>query len=62
MEITRDDIETVAGPAERFTGQVFLDTIAVPSDQSRVNVSNVHTSRRARERRGTPIRTARRSM
>jgi quercetin dioxygenase-like cupin family protein len=48
MEITRGDIETVAGPAEWFTGQVFLDTVAVPSDQSRVNVSNVHFTPGAR--------------
>jgi quercetin dioxygenase-like cupin family protein len=48
MQITRNDIDTAAGPVEWFTGRVFIDTIAVPSDRSRVNVSSVHFSPGAR--------------
>jgi quercetin dioxygenase-like cupin family protein len=48
MQITRNDVETTTGPAERFTGQVFFDTVAVPLDRSRVNVSNVHFTPGAR--------------
>jgi quercetin dioxygenase-like cupin family protein len=48
MQITRDDVETVAGPPEWFTGHVFLDPVAVPSDRSRVNVSNVQFTPGAR--------------
>ena len=48
MQITRNDVETAAGPAEWFTGQVFLDTVAAPSDRSRVNASSVRFTPGAR--------------
>jgi quercetin dioxygenase-like cupin family protein len=48
MQITRNDVETTTGPTERFTGQVFFDTVAVPLDRSRVSVSNVHFTPGAR--------------
>lgn len=48
MQFTRNEVETAAGPAEWFTGQVFIDAVAVPSDHSRVNVSSVHFTPGAR--------------
>ena len=48
MEFTRNDVETAAGPVEWFTGNVYIDAVAVPSDRSRVNVSSVHFTPGAR--------------
>jgi quercetin dioxygenase-like cupin family protein len=48
MQFTRNEVETVAGPTDWFTGQVFIDTVAVPSDGSRSNVSSVHFTPGAR--------------
>lgn len=48
MQITRNGVETSVGPADWFMGQVFLDTVAVPSERSRVNVSSVHFTPGAR--------------
>ncbi len=42
MEITRNSTETAAGPNEWFTGAVYIDAIARPSDASRLSASNVH--------------------
>jgi quercetin dioxygenase-like cupin family protein len=42
MQITRNSIETSAGPSEWFTGAVYIDTVARPSDASRLNASSVH--------------------
>src|SRR5690242_10530146 len=42
MEITRNGVETAAGPAEWFTGSVYIDTVARPSERSRLNASSVH--------------------
>ena len=44
MQFTRNEVETATGPAEWFTGQVFIDAVAVPSDHSRVNVSSLSLS------------------
>jgi quercetin dioxygenase-like cupin family protein len=48
LEITRNVTETASGPAEWFTGAVYLDAIAAPSHGSRVNVSSVHFTPGAR--------------
>lgn len=48
MQVTRSTIETMAGPAEWFTGAVFVDAVATPSEQSRLYASNVHFSPGAR--------------
>jgi quercetin dioxygenase-like cupin family protein len=48
MRITRNDVDTAVGPVEWFTGRVFIDTVAEPSDRSRVNVSSVHFTPGAR--------------
>jgi quercetin dioxygenase-like cupin family protein len=48
MHITRSSIETMAGPKGWFTGTVYLDSVATPSEQSRLYASNVHFSPGAR--------------
>jgi quercetin dioxygenase-like cupin family protein len=48
MQITRNGTETTAGPGEWFTGTVYLDAVATPSDQSRVLASSVHFTPGAR--------------
>jgi quercetin dioxygenase-like cupin family protein len=42
MQITRSGVDTNPGPAEWFTGVVFIDPVAVPAGTSRVSVSSVH--------------------
>lgn len=42
MEITRNSLETMMGPADWFTGNVYVDTVAVPTDASRVSAAVVH--------------------
>ena len=48
MQITRNTIETAAGPSEWFTGTVYFDTLATPSTASRLSAANVHFSPSAR--------------
>ena len=48
MQITRNTIETAAGPSEWFTGTVYFDTLAIPSTASRLSAANVHFSPGAR--------------
>jgi len=48
MEITRNSIETRRGPAEWFTGAVYLDVMASPSGSSRLSTSSVHFTPGAR--------------
>jgi quercetin dioxygenase-like cupin family protein len=48
MEITRSGIETAAGPAEWFTGDVYIDAVAAPAGSSRVSASAVHFTPGAR--------------
>ena len=49
MQITRSgSTETVPGPGERFTGTVYVDTIAVPSGSSRLGAANVRFAPGAR--------------
>jgi quercetin dioxygenase-like cupin family protein len=48
MQITRNTTQTKSGPAEWFTGTVFVDTVAAPSDSSRLSASNVHFTPGAR--------------
>jgi quercetin dioxygenase-like cupin family protein len=42
MQITRNSIETTAGPAEWFTGDVFIDAVAAPAEPSRLAAASVH--------------------
>jgi quercetin dioxygenase-like cupin family protein len=48
MQITRDGLDTATGPSDWFTGAVFIDTIAAPSNGSRLHASNVHFTPGAR--------------
>ncbi len=48
MEITRSSVDTVRGPADWFTGEVYLDTVAAPAEGSRVSASWVHFTPGAR--------------
>jgi quercetin dioxygenase-like cupin family protein len=48
MQITRSSDETVAGPAEWFTGSVYLDSVAKPAGSSRLQASSVHFTPGAR--------------
>ena len=48
MQITRSSIETMTGPAEWFTGSVYLDPVAAPGDASRVQGTLVHFTPGAR--------------
>src|SRR5215212_4975646 len=42
MQITNNSPATMAGPSDWFSGDVYVDTIATPSDQSRLQASSVH--------------------
>src|SRR5262245_36934472 len=48
MQITRNSIETMAGPGEWFTGTVFIDAVAAPAGQSRLQASCVRFTPGAR--------------
>jgi quercetin dioxygenase-like cupin family protein len=48
MQITRNTQETRPGPGDWFTGSVFVDTVAVPSDVSRIGAASVHFTPGAR--------------
>jgi quercetin dioxygenase-like cupin family protein len=48
MKITRIGIDTNPGPAEWFTGAVYLDQVAAPEGSSRVSASHVHFTPGAR--------------
>jgi quercetin dioxygenase-like cupin family protein len=42
MQITRNQGETRPGPTEWFSGTVFIDAVAAPSEGSRLSASSVH--------------------
>ena len=48
MQITKNSLETTPGPSEWFTGTVYIDTVATPSEPSRVAASSVHFTPGAR--------------
>ena len=48
MRITKNSVETRVGPAEWFTGAVYVDVVAAPFDSSRVSASSVHFTPGAR--------------
>jgi quercetin dioxygenase-like cupin family protein len=50
MKITRSSIETAKGPADWFTGDVYIDTAAEPAGPQRFAAANVHFSPGARTR------------
>jgi quercetin dioxygenase-like cupin family protein len=48
MQITRSGGDTSPGPTEWFTGAVYLDQVATPSETSRLSASSVHFTPGAR--------------
>ncbi len=48
MEITRNSLATSPGPADWFTGSVYIDALAAPSEQSRIGAACVHFTPSAR--------------
>jgi quercetin dioxygenase-like cupin family protein len=48
LQITRNTLETGAGPADWFTGSVYVDTIAAPGEASPVGAAAVHFTPGAR--------------
>jgi quercetin dioxygenase-like cupin family protein len=48
LQITRSSIETRRGPSEWFTGAVYVDAVAAPSNGSRLSASSVHFTPGAR--------------
>jgi quercetin dioxygenase-like cupin family protein len=48
MQITKNGIDTAAGPSDWFTGAVYIDTLATPSGASRLSASSVHFTPGAR--------------
>ena len=48
MQITRNSLDTTAGPEDWFTGSVYIDTVAAPSAGSRLSASSVHFTPGAR--------------
>jgi quercetin dioxygenase-like cupin family protein len=48
LQITRNSIETVKGPAEWFTGDVYIDVLAVPAPPARTASAAVHFAPGAR--------------
>ena len=48
MQITRNGVDTNRGPAESFTGVVYIDAVATPTPPSRAEVSSVHFTPGAR--------------
>ena len=48
MQITRNSLDTDRGPADSFTGDVYIDTVAVPAPPSRVAAASVHFTPGAR--------------
>ena len=48
MQITRNTLATTPGPDTWFTGSVFLDAVAAPSEHTRLTATNVHFTPGAR--------------
>ena len=48
MQITRNSIETTRGTVDWFSGAVYIDAVAAPSDGSRLSASSVHFTPGAR--------------
>ena len=48
MQLTRNSLETTPGPRDWFTGSVYIDALAAPSDGSRLQAASVHFTPSAR--------------
>ena len=54
MQLTRNSIETQKGPADWFTGDVYIDAIAAPSGTSIFPGAGAVTAHRGSETGGEP--------
>ena len=48
MQVTRNALDTATGPADWFTGSVYIDTIAAPMATARTGAALVHFTPGAR--------------
>src|SRR5947199_366985 len=48
MKITKNSLDTAPGPSDWFTGTVYIDSVATPSEPSRLAASSVHFTPGAR--------------
>jgi len=48
LQITRNALETTPGPSDWFSGSVYIDTVAAPSQGSRIGAASVHFTPGAR--------------
>jgi quercetin dioxygenase-like cupin family protein len=48
MQLTRNSIDTAAGPTDWFTGSVYIDAVAAPAEGTRLSASSVHFTPGAR--------------
>jgi quercetin dioxygenase-like cupin family protein len=48
MQITRNSLDTNKGPADWFTGDVYIDAVAAPEAPARTAAANVHFTPSAR--------------
>jgi len=48
MQVTKNSIQTTRGSSEWFTGAVYIDAVASPTDVSRLSASSVHFTPGAR--------------
>jgi quercetin dioxygenase-like cupin family protein len=48
VQVTKNGVKTTVGPGEWFTGAVYVDSVATPSDGSRLSASSVHFTPGAR--------------
>jgi quercetin dioxygenase-like cupin family protein len=48
VQITRNSLDTNRGPSDWFTGVVYIDTVAAPSNGWRISASSVHFTPAAR--------------
>ena len=42
MQLTRSSLDTTRGPADWFTGHVYIDTVAAPAASARAAAALVH--------------------
>jgi quercetin dioxygenase-like cupin family protein len=48
VQVTKNSLQTTPGPSDWFTGTVYIDAVATPSESSRVQAASVHFSPGAR--------------
>ena len=48
MKLTRNSLDTAKGPADWFTGTVYIDTVATAVEPSRLQAASVHFTPGAR--------------